>query len=119
MPRVVPKFRYLNKEETSTATTMAMDLHHAKMDTEGRWDADRFLRLAGILGLTVEEMGSMLMIKHRTIRTLLKNDMGLAPKNGDRSIYVLLSIIEQTYAGTLIDDPIELIPPQFKEKCNG
>jgi hypothetical protein len=115
MPRKVRKTAYLNPERTSTATTMAMDLHHAKADTNGRWDRERFLRLAGILGLTVNEMASMLLIKHSAMKRLLDNNLAIH-KGGNRSLYLLLSIIEQTYAGKFIDDPIELIPPQVKAR---
>ena len=112
MPRFVRRSEYLNEGSSSTATTMAMDIHHAKMDTNGRWDRERFLRLASYLELTPHEMASMLLIKHSTMDRLLASDLRV--NGGNKSLYLLLSIIEQTYMGTLIGDPIELLPPQVK-----
>lgn len=89
---------------------MAMDIHHAKTDINGRWDAERFLRLASFLELTPHEMASMLMIRHKTMDTLIANNMDI--RGGNRSLYLLLSIIEQAYMGHLIGDPIVIIPPK-------
>jgi hypothetical protein len=97
----------------ATPTTLQLDLHYAKLQVWARWDYDRFVRTARLLGLTMPELASLACIPHRALETLkTRNHLynGGAP---DRAGALVLTLIELHMAGPLTSDVIEHLLPNL------